>query len=30
MDRPAPFMHDNVVTKVGVTKLLNGLKVCEY
>ena len=26
MDRSAPFMHDIVVTKEGVTKLLKGLK----
>ena len=26
MNRSAPFMHDIVVTKEGVTKLLKGLK----
>ena len=26
LDRSAPFMHGTVVTKVGVTKLLRGLK----
>ena len=26
LDRSAPFMEDNVVTKEGVTKLLKGLK----
>ena len=25
LDRSAPFMHDSVVTKEGVTKLLKGL-----
>ena len=27
MDRSAPFMHDIVVTKEGVTKLLKGLNL---
>ena len=29
LDRSAPFMHDTVVTKKGVTKLLKGLNPSE-